>query len=326
MKRRALLLASGAWAALLAARAAAQPSKAPRRIGWLSSATPESQKVTFEAFVARLKELGHVEGRDVVFAQRWSQGRNEKLPELAGELVALKPAVIIAAAGPAVEALKKETSTVPIVFANVGEPVERGFVASLARPGGNVTGTTFRFELMGKLVELIRDTMPAARRIALLEDDTDPVAKRVSNHFQQAASALRYELSIVRVKQPDELERAFADIAAAKAEAMIVPPTSLFFPHAQRIARLATNSRLALFGTLRVFTDAGGLLSYHNDSAEAYRRAAVLVDKILKGAKPADLPVEEPERLALVINMKTAKALGIKVPQSILLRADEVIE
>lgn len=326
MRRRTLILASGAYAVLAAARASAQSTRTPRRIGWLSPFTPKVQSGGIRAFARKLKELGCTEGHDIALEFRFTEGKEERLATLARELVALKPTVILAASGPAVAVLMKETTTVPIVFANVGEPVERGFVASLARPGGNFTGTTFRFELMGKLVDLIRETLPAAQRIVLLHDDSDPASNRVSEHFQRAASALGMELSIVRVKQPDDLERAFAAAATAKADALIVPPTSFFVRHARRVAELAANGRLALFGVLRAYTDFGGLLSYYNDPREAYRRAAVLVDKILRGAKPGDLPVEEPERLSIVVNLRTATALGIRIPQSILLRADEVIE
>jgi len=303
----------------------AQSSKAPRRIGWLSTTSPERNSSTDEAFAAKLKELGYIEGRDFVFERRYAHGHLGELSTLARELIALNPAVIVTASSASVAALKSETKTVPIVFATAADPVEQGFVASLARPGGNITGVTLRSEINGKLVEFIRETLPSVRRIAVLEHESDPVAKRASASYQRAAATLRFQLSIVRVKRVEELKRAFADIARGNAEVLVVPEQSLFDSNGKRIAELAMKARLPSFSTRR-FTEDGGMLSYYSDRRENYRRAAVLVDKILKGAKPADLPVEEPDRYALVINMRVAKALGITIPQSILARADEVIQ
>ena len=212
----------------------------------------------------------------------------------------------------------------PIVFTNIGEPVEQGFVASLARPGGNITGTTFRFELMNKLVELIRDTLPATSRLALLEDERVLVSKRVTMHASQAASALGYKLNVVRAKGPDDMERALAELVRSKTQVLILPPQ--YVGIAKQMADLALGARLPTFGSFREFAAAGALLSNYSDSAEGSRRAAGIADKILKGATPAVLLVEEPERLYLAINLRTAKALGIKIPQSVLVRADEVIE
>ncbi len=296
----------------------------PRRIGWLSEQTPKSSEISMSIVRAQLKELGQVEGRDFVIEGRWGDGKSERLAALARELIALKPAVIFAGTGLAVENLKQATSVVPIVFGNIGEPVERGFVASLARPGGNITGTTFRHEVFGKLVELVRDTLPAARRIAALEHETDPVAKRVTAHFAQAATALGTPLSIVRAQRADDLERAFAELRDLNAQALLLPPQ--FSPQAKLVAELAIKARLPAFGTLGWFADTGCLISLFNDTALTYARAAVLIDKILKGAKPADLAVESPERFEMVVNLKTARSLGITIPQGVLLRADRVIE
>ena len=295
----------------------------PRRIGWLSENTPKNSELPMSIVRAQLKELGQVEGRDFVIEGRWGDGKSERLAALARELIALKPAVIFALTGLAVENLKQATSVVPIVFGNIGEPVERGFVASLARPGGNITGTTFRHEVFGKLVELVRDTLPAARRIAALEHETDPVAKRVTAHFAQAATTLGTPLSIVRARL-DDLERPFAELRDLNAQALLLPPQ--FSPQAKLVAELAIKARLPAFGTLGTFAEAGSLVCLFNNTALTYARAAVLIDKILKGAKPADLAVESPERFEMVVNLKTARSLGITIPQGVLLRADRVIE
>ncbi len=323
MNRRNALLSMLAFSAI-APNAWAQAAKAPRKIGWLSENTRKSSEVSMSIILGQLKALGQVEGRDFVLEGRWGEGNIDRLPALAKELIALEPAVIFAQTGTAVGALKQATTRVPIVFANIGEPVERGFVASLARPGGNITGTTFRAEVFGKLVELVRDTLPATKRIAALELETDPVAKRVTAHFESAAATLGISLSIARTQRVDDLERPFAELRDLKAQAVLLPPQ--FFPQAKTVVELAGRGRLPTFGSLGSFADAGGLISLYNDTALTFERAAVMLDKILKGAKPADLAVEEPERFVMVVNLKTAKALGLRIPQLVLLRADRVIE
>jgi putative ABC transport system substrate-binding protein len=323
LRRRALILASGACAALVATRAAAQ-QLAPRRIGWLTSFSAESERRLSDAFVAKLKELGYVEGRDFTMEYRFTGGKGELLPGRGRELLALGPALIVTTSSPATAAMKKETRSVPIVFANVGEPVEQGFVESLARPGGNVTGTTFRFELFAKLVDLVRETLPAAQRIALLEDERFSVSKRVTMRVGEAASALGYKLHVARVKGEENLDAAFTELVRLKVQALLLPPQLV--READKIAERAAQARLPTFGNLREFSVAGALLSNYNDWREAFQRAAVMAHRILKGAKAADLPVEEAERLYLIVNLRTARALGITIPRSVLLRADEVIE
>lgn len=325
MNRRDLLLASGAWASLAATGAGAQ-ARSPRVIGWFSVFTRESQKDVMHAFGVHLARLGHLEGRDFVFEGRWSDGRVDTLPALARELVAMKPAVLVTAGTAAIEALKGETSTIPIVFMSAGDPVLSGFVASLARPGGNITGAMLRTEIQTKLFELVREILPAARRIALLEHDRDPIARRLHDSFVAAALALRYELHAIPIADIGGIEGAFGAAENAKAEAMIVPQLSLFLIHAQAVGALALKSRIPLFSTWRGFTAGGGLLSYYSDFREALSRTAAITDKILRGANPAGIPVEQPDRYTLVVNMKTAAALGIKLPQPVLIRADEVIE
>ncbi|MBI3371499.1 MAG: ABC transporter substrate-binding protein [Betaproteobacteria bacterium] len=314
------LLALGA--APLAAKA--QPPTAPRRIGWLISSRKQYGPM-IEAFTAKMKELGSIEGRDFVFEMRESEGRVDKLPALARELVALNPAVIVTAASAPIAALKRETTTVPIVFGTAAEVVEQGFVASFARPGGNITGVTLRGELRGKLVELIRETLPSARRIAVLEHESDAISRRASADYQRVNAMLGNQSRIVRLKGIEDLERAFEEIARARSEALIVGTMALFELHRKRIVELALKARLPVFSTMRSGEE-GSLLSYSSDQTENFRRVAVLVDKVLKGAKPADLPVEQPDRFVLEINLRVAKALGIKIPRSVLIRADKVIE
>lgn len=325
MNRRDLLLASGALVSLAATRAGAL-AKSPRVIGWLSVFTRESQKDVIHDFGVHLARLGHLEGRDFVFEGRWSDGRVDALPALARELVAMKPAVLVTAGTAGIEALKNATSTIPIVFSSAADPVLSGFVASLARPGGNITGATLRTELTAKLFELVREVLPAARRVALLEHDRDPIARRMRDTFVAAAQALRYELQAIPIANIGEIEGAFGTAERAKADAMIVPQYSLFLMHSQAVGGLALKSRIPLFSTWRGFTAGGGLLSYYSDFREALARAAAITDKILRGANPAEIPVEQPDRYTLVVSMKTAKAIGVRVPQSLLIRADEVIE
>ena len=325
MKRRALILATGAGAVLAAAGTNAQ-SPSPRRIGWLSSGPAENawSRVGTVAFLAMLKELGYAEGRDFVFESRWANNKVEDLPRLARELLALKPAIVFAESSPVLAVLQKETASVPLLFASIGEPVEQGFITSLSRPGGNITGITWRFELMRKLAELIREALPQAHRVSLLEDERLPVSKRVSMRYGEAASAIGYKLNVVKAKGPDDLVRAFAQVVAMNTQALILPPQ--FVGVAGQLAELAVKARLPTFGNFREFADSGALVVNYSDRKEAHQRAAVMAVKILKGARPADMPVEEPERMYVIVNQRTARALGIKIPQSVLVRADEVIE
>jgi putative ABC transport system substrate-binding protein len=324
MKRRALILASGAWAALVAARVSAQQPGGLPRIGWLSPTTRDGPFP--EAFIARLRELGRVEGRDFVLEYRGAEGKPERLPALAAEIVARRPAVILTASTAAATALKNATRSIPIVFASAGDPVEQGLVASLGRPGGNITGVTVHMGLSGKVMELVREVKPAATHVAYLVHTGDPVSKRAVAVAQRNASAVGVELILARVSRAEDLERAFAELKARKLDALIVPNLSMFIAAQTDIARLALEGNLPIFSTLAGLTRAGGLISYDTDYRRNYRRAAELVDRILKGANPADMPVEQPERFQMVVNLKTARALGMKLPQSVLLRTDEVIE
>ena len=325
MRRRDVLIAASAWGALAATRARAQAKK-PRLIGWLSPFTKENQKDVLRDFSSDLARLGQVEGRDYVIEGRWTGGSVEPLPALARELVALGPALIVTAGTAAIAALKAASDKVPVVFLGVGDPVAAGFVASLARPGGNITGVMLRPELGGKLFDLMRETLPAVRRVALLEHEGDPATSRISVLFRRTASALQYDLLAVRVTRIENIDRAFVEAVNGKCGAMIVPQQSLFLNHAQRIGELSVKSRIPVFSTWRAFTEAGGLLSYSAPLREMTARGAALVDKILRGVSPAELAVEQPDRYTLVINGRTARSLGIKLPQSVLISADEVIE
>ena len=326
MKRRAVLLASGAWAALACARAGAQAPRLPHRIAFLMPATRKFSKPQLDAFTMRLAELGYVEGRDVVIEKRWADGSVERLPALVHELLALKPEVVVAPSAPVAAAFKKATSTVPVVFTAVTGPDRQGFVTSYARPGGNMTGVAFESVAMAtKLGEILREILPAARRIALVDLD-DPSMERSRPALLANFAALGFEVEAFLVRQPEEFASTFTRIARSRAEIVFVGAAPLFAGHAPVLNELAAKARLPLVGPRRAYAVAGGLLSHDNNLKEDYRRAADYVARILKGAKPGELPVEQPERFNLTVNLRTAKALGISVPRSVLLRATEVIE
>lgn len=325
MKRRRLLLASGACAALAATRALAQ-SKALPRVALILS-RPDAAGTLLEAFTARLKELGYSEGRNVAIETRWFEGKVERLPELARELVASNPAVIVVVASPSAMALKNATRTIPVVFISVGNPDSQGFVASLARPGGNMTGLSFRYESMeAKLMEAVRATLPATRRVAVLDPVGDPAMIKLRPNIKAHFESMRFEAEFVPVKDADDLARAIDEVARRKLDLLYAAPLALLLLNARRIGELALARRLVLVGPRRPFAEAGGLMSYDNDLKADFVAAARFVHRILKGANPGDLPVEQPDRFQLVLNQRTAKALGIKFPQSLLVQATEVIE
>lgn len=325
MKRRALLAASGAWMALAAVRVFGQAAQGvPKLVGWLSPFAPEKQ--FYDLFVARLTELGQVEGRGIRIERRWANGDAVLLRPLARELLALKPAVILTVGTAAVAALKAETATVPVVFAAHGDPVGSGVAASLARPGGNITGVMLRAETNLKVLEQVREAVPGVKRVTLLTHDGDPAATRLEAGYAQSAKALRYELSVLRVAGPEDVERAIAQALKDKAQALLLPPQSMFYSHQKNIAELALAARLPLFSTIWQSAASGALLTYAHDLRENFRSAARLVDRILRGADPGELAIEQPDRYELSINLRTAKALGLRIPQAMLLRADQLIE
>ena len=274
----------------------------------------------------RLHELGWIEGSTVEIEYRWAEGHAERLSALADELVRLKVSVIVTSATPATIAAKRATSVIPIVFAASGGPVGSGLVASLARPGGNVTGLSIQsVDVVSKRVELLRDVVPNLRRLAVLANESNPVIRRQAEEIQAAAHALGVEVAPLDVRRADDIAPAFAALDS-HADALYVTGDPLFVNNKLTINALALKARLPDMHSLREEVVAGGLLSYGPSFPDLFRRAAELVDKILRGTKPADIPVEQPTKFDLVINLKTAKALGLSIPDKMLALADEVIE
>jgi len=321
----AITLALGILATPIAAEAQV-PAKVPR-IGFLASYSPTNNAHFLEAFRQGLRELGYVDGQNIAIEYRFAEGRPERLPALAAELVRLKVDVIVTGGPPAPEATKQATSTIPIVFAVTGDPVAEGLVASIARPGGNITGlASIASETVGKQLELLKEVVPKVSRVAVLQNPSNHGHPFVLRQAEGAARALGVQLHIVQARTPPEIEAAFAAMRSQRAGGVLILRDQLFLTQRTQIAALAAKSRLpAVYGN-REYAEAGGLMAYGASTPHMYRRAATYVDKILKGAKPADLPVEQPMRFELVINLKTAKALGLTIPQSILIRADEVIQ
>ena len=328
MDRRAFL--SGA-AALLAAPLTAEAQQGGRiwRIGLLDYGSPDPARLAWwRVFQDRLRELGYVEGRNVGFLPRWGNGRVSRLQGLVTELVDAKVDILVTAGNPAAVAAKQGTSSIPIVTATGPDPVELGLAATLARPGGNVTGmTSISSELAAKRLELVKELIPRVSRVAAFFDrDARGSALNVRD-TEVAGRSLGIAVQHVAVRpDPSDYDAAFVAIKRAGAEAVIVVQSSAFFSSYQRIADLALIHRLPSVGGSKEYVEAGGLINYGADFPELSRRAATYVDRILKGAKPADLPIEQPTRFELVINLKTAKALGLTIPRSLLLRADQVIE
>jgi putative ABC transport system substrate-binding protein len=284
----------------------------------------------YEAFRQGLRDLGYVEGRNVVIEYREAEGKYDRLPALAAELVALKVDVILAGGTPATLAAKPATRTLPIVFAAVADPVTSGLVTSLARPGGNVTGlSVLAPELVGKCLELLKQAVPGVSRVAVLWHPGalgERTEKDMLKGADVAARALGVRLQFLGTRGPDEFDRAFSDMTRARAGALTVLGSAMFLTERGRLVDLAAKHRLPAVYPWREGADAGGLMAYRPNVADLFRRAATYVDKILKGAKPGDLPVEQPTKFELVINLKTAKALGLTIPPSVLGRADEVIQ
>jgi putative ABC transport system substrate-binding protein len=326
MDRRDTILA---LLALGAAPFAAEAQQAVKiaRIGYLTSSLGDD---LLEAFRQGLRDLGYVEGRNLVIEYREAEGKPERYPALAAELVALKVDVIVAPITSAARAAKQVIETIPIVFAVSADPVTDGLVTSLARPGGNATGLSILApELVGKRLELLTQVVPGVSRVAVLRlpgalgERTDA---SMLNEAEAAARALGVRLQLVEARGPADIDRAFSDMTGARVGALTVLPSNMFFRERRRLVDLAAKNRLPAVYSGRAVVDAGGLMSYGPNLADNYRRAATYVDKILKGAKPGDLPVEQPAKFELIINLKTAKDLGLIIPQSVLARADEVIQ
>jgi putative ABC transport system substrate-binding protein len=329
MHRRTFLAGTGT--VLLAAPLAPEAQQAAKvaRIGFLATNLAANSHLP-DAFRQGLRDLGYVEGRNVLIEYRDAEGKLDRLPALAAELVALKVDVIVAPNTPAALAAQQTTRTLPIVFIGVGEPVRSGLVTTLARPGGNVTGlSVISPELVGKWLELLKQAVPGVSRVAALRQPgamDDRTEKDMLEGADVAARKLGVRLQFVEARGPADFQRAFSDMARARAGALTVRPAPMFMSERRRLVDLAAENRLPTVYPWREFVDAGGLMAYGPNLAGLYRRAATYVDKILKGAKPADLPIEQPSKFELVINLKTAKALGLTIPQSLLLRADEVIQ
>jgi putative ABC transport system substrate-binding protein len=304
----------------------AQPPAKVARIGVLTLAVAPSAPLA-EAFRQELRVHGYVEGNNVAFEYRYAEGRADGLPALAAELVRLKLDVIVTESNVAALAAKHATRTIPIVMAIAGDPVEAGVVGSLARPGGNVTGLTLMHpELSGKRLQLLKEAAPKITRVAVIWNPTDPGAAVFLRETEGAARSLGLTLSAIEARAPADLDAAFKGVADTRPSAFFTLPGGMFQDNLRRILEFATKRRLPGVFPNRAFVEAGGLLSYGPNFAANFRRAAIFVDKILKGAKPADLPVEQPTRFELAINLKTAKALGLTFPPSVLIRADQVIQ
>jgi putative ABC transport system substrate-binding protein len=303
----------------------AQQAKKIPRIGYLSATSPSAEPARTDAFRQGLRELGYIEGQNIVIEWRSAEGKLERLPDLAAELVRLKVDVIFVRSTAAVQTAKNATTTVPVVSVS-GDPVGLGLVASLARPGGNVTGlANLTPELAGKRLELLKEVIPRVSRVAVLwYPDTPSAALRV-RETEAAASSLGIKLQLVEVREVNDFELAFSAMKKDRAGALVPLRGTLIVNQLKRIAELAAENRLPAMYDDREFTEAGGLMSYGTMLADLDRRAANYVDKILKGAKPADLPVEQPTKFELVINLKTAKQIGLTIPPNVLARADRVI-
>src|SRR5215813_2381820 len=328
MKRRAFIasLAGGLLAAPLAAEA--QQAGKVYRVGYLSASAPETQEPVVQALLRGLIGRGWIEGQNLMVERRWAEGRNERLPALAAELVQRNVDVIVAVADAAALAAKETTKSVPVVMLLVGDPVGSKLVASLARPDGNVTGMTFTptLELLGKRLALLKEAVPHASRVAILSNPANPSHVREGKAVQAAAGPLKLQVHRLEARSPEEFDRAFAAMRRARAEGLLILVDSMFTIHRTRLAELAATSHLPTLYGIREFVVVGGLMAYGVNIVNYVEGAAFYVDRILRGARASDLPVEQPTKFELVINAKTAKALGLTIPPSLLARADQVIE
>jgi putative ABC transport system substrate-binding protein len=323
----ALVLLAGGLTVLAAPPCVnAQAAGAVQRLGFLSSGPAAAPPV--EAFRQGLRELGWIEGQNIAIEYRFTEGQVERLADLAAELVRLKVDVIAAGPTPPALAAKRVTDTIPIVMMGAAEPVKLGLIASLARPGGNVTGLSWSAstEIIGKGLELLREIRPKLSRVAILWNPLNPAHSLTVPDVTQAARSLGVTLQHLNVRGADGLDSAFRTMAKQRAEAVVVVADALFVSQSARLAELEAKYRLPAVHSLRTHVDAGSLMAYGPNTAAVWRRAASFVDRILKGARPADLPVEEPTKYDLVINLKTARALGLKLPPSLLQRADHIID
>jgi ABC-type uncharacterized transport system substrate-binding protein len=322
----ASILFAGALLAIAVTVEAQQPGKIPR-IGFLTATSLSAVAARTEAFRQGLRELGYIEGKNIVIEWRWAEGKTERLHDLAAELVRLKVDVIVTGGPASTRAAKEATSTIPIVMEFDNDPVGNGFVASLARPGGNITGlSSLAPEISGKQLELLKEIVPRLSRVAVLGNTTLPGNAQALRETELAAEALKLKVQYIDMLGPKDFETAFRAASKGRAEAVLALASPVFVLQRTQIADLAAKSRLPAIYDRREFVDDGGLMSYGTNFTDLSRRAATYVDKILKGAKPADLPVEQPTKFEIVINLKTAKQIGLTIPSHVLLQADRVIK
>lgn len=332
--RRAFLMAGGAWLTLARAGALmaplvsfAQQLAKVARIGFLGNSTAALEENLIGPFREGLRDLGYVEGRNIVIEYRWAEGKYERFPALIAELIALKVDVIVTAGTPATQAFKKAATSIPLVMVAVGDPVGTGIVASLRQPGGNITGlSSIAPELEGKRLELLREVNPKLSRVAVFWNPVNAFHTSAMKQVRAAAQAMRIDVLPLAVGKAEELEGAFAAIVKERPDSLFILADRIFLHNRARMMDFAAQHRLPSVNAYRELVEAGGLMSFGPSYAGMHRRAATYVDKILKGAKPADLPVEQPATFDLVINLKTAKALRLTIPPSVLLRATEVIQ
>jgi putative ABC transport system substrate-binding protein len=326
MDRRAfIVMAAGLLAAPLAAEA--QPAPGVHRIGFLGNSTPALETNLVGPFREGLRELGYLEGQNILIEYQWAEGKYERFPALIAELLARKVKLIVTAGTPASHAVKKATTSVPLVMVAVGDPVASGLVPSLTRPGGNITGlTSISEEIEGKRLELLREVAPNVAHVAALGNFGNASQKKAFEALRAAAAVLRIKLRSLDVRTADQLDEAFDVMVRERPEALLVFADRVFLHNRVRIMDFATKHRLPGVHAYRELVEVGGLMSYGPSYAGMHRRAAYYIDRILKGAKPGDLPVERPKTFELIVNLKTAKALGLTIPPSVLARADEVIQ
>jgi putative tryptophan/tyrosine transport system substrate-binding protein len=307
--------------------AESQQAKKLPRIGYLSGTSLSVNSARVEAFRQGLRELGYVEGKNIVIEWRYAEGKLDRLPALAAELVRLKVDIIVASAPPPIRSAKQATATIPIVMSYDDDPVGNGFVASLAHPGGNITGlATLAPELSGKQLELLREIVPKLSRVAVLGNATRPGSPQALREINLAADAFGVQLQYLEVEGPKDIEIAFRAASKERADAVLVMQTPVLISQRRQVADLAIKSRLPTIYGRPEYVEDGGLMSYATSFTDLSRRSAIYVDKILKGAKPADLPVEQPKKFELIINLKTAKQIGLTIPPNVLARADKVIK
>jgi len=318
---------AGALLFALCLPAEAQQTKKVHRIGFLFAATPSANSERLKGFRQGLREHGYVEEKDILIEQRYAEGNFDRIPALAADLVRLKVDVIVSATSPGTRSLKELTNTIPIVMTSDTDPVGNKFVASLARPGGNITGlSVLTPELSGKRLELLKEIVAQLSRVAVLGSSSTATTAQVLKEMELAATALKVQLQYLDVESPKDIETAFQEATKGRADGMLLLNSGVLNSHRKQLINLAIRSRLSVIYVASEWVEDGGLMSYGVSIPDLFRRAATYVDKILKGAKPADLPVEQPTKFELWINLKTAKQLGFTIPPSVLYRADKVIK